>query len=125
MAKRKKLNISLIKSAVMFGLGGIIGILGALTGIGMQVAAAPTLAFMLGYSAEKQLGAAIVFALFASSVAAIGAGAGGLHIDTSIAIIVAAGAFLGVLFSARLPAKTELIVTRRAAHSLAILLMVY
>src|SRR6266567_7137195 len=107
MAKGKKLNIPLIKSTVMLGLGLIIGAMGALTGIGMQVAAAPTLGFMLGYAPEKQLGTAIVFALFASACAAIGAGAGGLHIDTSIAIFVAIGAFVGVMFTARASARTE------------------
>src|SRR5258705_1441022 len=98
MAKGKKLNIPLIKNTVMLGLGTIIGIMGALTGIGMQVAAAPTLGFMLGYAPEKQLGTAIVFALFASAAAAIGAGlgAGGVHIRTGIALVFAPGAFLTV-----------------------------
>src|SRR5258708_7054056 len=125
MAKGKKLNIPLIKNTVMLGLGSIIGMIGALTGIGMQVAAAPTLAFMLGYTPEKQLGTAIVFALFASAAAAIGAGAGGLHIDTSIAILVAVGAFVGVMFSARASAKPEFNGWRRTGHSIGMVLMVY
>src|SRR5258708_13919255 len=125
MAKGQKLNMPLIKSTVMLGMGMIIGIMGALTGIGMQVAAAPTLGFMLGYAPEKQLGTGIVFALFASACAAIGAGAGGLHIDTTIAIFVALGAFIGVMFSARASAKPEFNVWRRTGHSIGMVLMVY
>jgi uncharacterized membrane protein YfcA len=125
MAKKKHLNVPFIKSAVMFVLGGITGAIGALTGIGMQVSAAPTLGFMLGYSPEKQLGTAIAFALFASAAAAIGAGAGGLHIDTTIALIVALGAFVGVIFSARASAKSEFNTARRTAHTMGMALMVY
>ncbi len=102
----------------MFVMGIVVGALGGISGIGMQVAAAPTMAFLLGFNEDKQKGTGIAFGLFASAAAAIGAGYGGLHVDTSQAIVLAVGAFFGVLVAARPASQTGFGIARRIAHTL-------
>ena len=64
--KRKPLNISLIKSAIVLVIGFLTAVGSAVTGLGAQVAFAPMLSWMLGFTAEKALAAALRYAVITS-----------------------------------------------------------
>ncbi len=123
--KQKKLNTVLIKSVVMFFMGILTGIGGAITGLGTQVAAAPMIEFLLGFTRERTSGTAIVFALFAAASGTVGAGIGGIRTDAATAIVLALSATIGAILVMRMMNSAKLILMRRVAQSLAMLIGVY
>lgn len=122
---RKQLNLPLIKSLIMFVMGLWVGMLGGICGIGMQVAAGPMMAFLLGFNEDKQKGTGIAFGLFSSAAAAIGAGYAGLHVETGQAVVLAIGAFVGVLATAKSASQPEFGIVRRIGHTLVMPLGIY
>jgi uncharacterized membrane protein YfcA len=124
-SKQKKLNTALIKGVVMFFMGILTGIGGAITGIGTQVAAAPMIEFLLGFNKERTSGTAIVFALFAAACGTVGAGLGGIRVDAATAIVLALSATFGAILVTRAMSSPKLILLRRIAQSLAMLIGVY
>src|SRR5438309_4487005 len=110
---RKKLDIGRIKGVVMFFVGALTGAGGAVTGLGTQVAAAPEIDFLLGFTPERTAGTAAVFALFAAAAGIIGASLGGLRADTGLAILFAISATIGALAVVNPAAKANLAVARR------------
>lgn len=125
MPRRRRLNIPLIKGVVMFLLGGGVAVGSAITGIGAQVAAAPMIHFLLGYSPEKSMGTALAFALFTAGAAAIGIWQGGVRLDFTLALLLTIGATIGTMLVARPAADPRKANLRRAGQSLAILLSLY
>src|SRR5437016_4508343 len=109
MARRrgKKLNIPLIKGAFMFVMGAVIAAGSALTGIGAQVAAEPTIDFLLGFAPERTAGTSMVFTLVAAACGAITAGMGKIHVDNGQALAIAFGGLLGALVATSIVAPTE------------------
>src|SRR5689334_20568563 len=71
--RRKPLNISRIKSVIVFVVGSLTALGGALTGLGAQVAFAPMLTWMLGFNAEKAQATAMRYAAFAAAASVFGA----------------------------------------------------
>jgi uncharacterized membrane protein YfcA len=93
----KQLNIPLLKGVIMGALSAVIGLGSAFTGLGAQVAAAPTIDFMLGYAVDRTAGSAMVVALCAA-VAGVGAAhLGGTPVDAASALLVTVGATVGVM----------------------------
>ncbi len=119
------MNKPAIKGSVMFVMGLLDSAVGGLTGLGTQVAAAPQIDFLLGYTPERTAGTSTVFALVAAASAAIAAGVAGLHVATGRAVLLAVAAFAGALATARLAQREGLSTPARIAHSFAMLLCVY
>lgn len=71
--RRKQLNLPLIKSWIVFGVGLITAVGSALTGLGAQVAFAPMLTWMLGFAADKALATALRYGMATAFAAVIGA----------------------------------------------------
>ena len=71
--RRKPLNITGIKSIIVFISGCATAVGGALTGLGSQVAFAPMLTWMLGFGAEKAQATALRYAAVAAAAGVFGA----------------------------------------------------
>ena len=71
--QRRQLNVSGIKSFIVFVVGAITSLIGGLTGMSAQVIFAPMLTWMLGFAPEKAQGTAMSFAAWAAAAAAAGA----------------------------------------------------
>jgi len=125
MARKRKLNIPLIKGVVMCVLGCGVAIGSAITGIGGQAFAAPMVSFLLGYAPEKSLGTALAFALFAAAAGAAAAWQGGIPVDLTVALLLTIGATAGTVLAAKPAADPRLMNLRRAGQSLATLLSLY
>jgi uncharacterized membrane protein YfcA len=125
MPRGKKLNIPAIKSAVMLVLGFFSAIGSALSGIGAQVAAAPMINFLLGYSADKSKGTALAFSLFAAIGAVCGIVLSGVHIQFGIAVLVAIGATIGAILAVKPSVDPRFLTVRRIGQSAGILIGVY
>jgi len=109
----------------MFSLGLPSAALGAVTGIGVQVAAQPMIRFLLGLTPERSLGTAVAFGLVASAAGLIGAAAGGLGSDLTLSLILAISATVGALLTVRASVDPKLTTMRRFAQSVAMLLGIY
>ena len=125
MPRGKKLNIPAIKGAVMLVLGFFSAIGSALSGIGAQVAAAPMINFLLGYSADKSKGTALAFSLFAAIGAVCGIVLTGVHIQFGIAALVAIGATIGAIMAVKPSVDPRFLTVRRIGQSAGILIGVY
>src|SRR5688500_10899357 len=97
----RRQDIPFLKSLIMFGVGAPTAALGALTGIGVQVAAQPMVRFLLGLTPERSLGTAIAFGLVAAATGMIGASLGGLHVDVTASVVLAVSATAGALLAVR------------------------
>jgi uncharacterized membrane protein YfcA len=122
MQRRRQLNIPLIKGIVMFCLSVGLASASALTGIGAQVATAPMISFLLGFTPEKCAGTALAFSLFAAGGAIVGASSGGLHLNIESALLLAVGAFLGVSLTDRAAQPKKMTFWHRIGQSAGILL---
>jgi uncharacterized membrane protein YfcA len=118
-------NIPFLKSLIMFGVGVPLAALGALTGVGVQVAAQPMVRFLLGLTPERSMGTAIAFGLVSSATGMIGASMGGLRSDLQISLVLAASATVGALLTVRMAVDPRLAKVRRFAQSAAMLLGLY
>jgi len=125
MSGGRRLNIPLIKSVVMAVVGFAIAGGSAVVGIGAQVAAAPAIAFLLGYSPDVTAGTAIAFALFASASSVVGGHLGGTDVPFALALLLAVCATGGVIFAARFADDERLKGARRLAHLLVMLLGIF
>ena len=123
--RKRKFNMPLAKSVIMFMLGGFVGLVGAVSGIGMQVTAAPVLAFMLGYSPEKSMGTAAAFGLLAAAGAVIGGELAGSAPSIWIALILAVSATVGAILGVRFAVNPRLKTVQLIAGSLTMAILVY
>jgi uncharacterized membrane protein YfcA len=125
-AKRgKKLNLGAIKANIVFGVGLITAVVGGLTGLGTQVALAPMLTWMLGFSAEKAQATAIRFAAIAAIAAVAGAlfraSIPALYLARGLALFV--GAFAGAIVTASPARRLQTVGARRVTQTLGIMVM--
>src|SRR5687767_10083338 len=118
-------DIPRLKGLIMFGLGLPVAALGAVTGIGVQVAAQPMIRFLLGLTPERALGTAVAFGLVASAAGLIGAAVGGIGSDLTLSLILAISATIGALLTVKLVADPRLVTMRRVAQSVAMILGIY
>jgi uncharacterized membrane protein YfcA len=125
MATRKKLNVPLAKSAIMGVLGLGTAFVFALAGIGAQVAAAPMIQFLLGFVEERTRGTALGFAMLVSVGGVIGFIVGGSHVDIGLAFIIALGATIGSVVTARAATEPRLAMVRRVGQSIGIVVALY
>lgn len=125
MPKNRKLNIPGVKRAVMAVVGVVLAFGCALSGIGAQVAAAPTVEFLLGLTEERTRGTSMALALCAAIAGAIGAIAAGVPVDFGIAVVLFVGATVGAILTGRAANNPRLKVVQRIGQSASILLAVY
>jgi uncharacterized membrane protein YfcA len=109
----------------MFMVGLLISILSAFTGISAQVAMAPSLVFLLGFSQEKSTGTALSYALLTACGAVIGASLNGLNPPLLTGIILTVGATLGAVFTAMKANAPSMKRSQQIAQSLAMILAIY
>jgi uncharacterized membrane protein YfcA len=69
---RRPLNLTRVKSVIVFFAGGLTALGSALTGLGAQVAFAPMLTWMLGFGPEKAAATAWRYAAAAALAAVVG-----------------------------------------------------
>lgn len=93
----RRLNVPLLKGLIMAFLSAVIGLGSAFTGLGAQIAAAPTIDFMLGYATEKTAGAALIVALCAAVGGVTVAHLGGAPLHAGSALVVTLGATVGAM----------------------------
>ncbi len=125
MARKKKLNIPLIKGVVMAALSLIIAFGFALAGIGAQVAAGPAIQFLLGFAEDRTKGTALAFALLAAVGGVIGFIVGGSELNFGMAVTLAVGATAGIIFTMKPATDPRFSTARRAGQSLGILVAIY
>ena len=125
MARPKKLNISLLKSVIMGALGLGTAFAFGLAGIGAQVAAAPMIQFLLGFVEERTRGTALGFAMMVSVGGVIGFILSGGRVDFGLAFVLALGATIGIVLTARSAVEPGLSTVRRAGQSIGIVLAIY
>ena len=98
LRRRKKLNVTAIKTTVVFFFGMATALGSALTGLAPQIALAPSLRWMLGFAEEKAQGTALRFACFAMLAALVGAFIG--HGFDGMLLAYGAAAFVGATVGA-------------------------
>ena len=76
LRRRKKLNVTAIKTTIVFFVGMATALGSALTGLAPQAALAPSLRWMLGFTDEKAQGTALRFVCFTVFAALVGLGIG-------------------------------------------------
>ena len=113
--RKKKLNVTAIKTTIVFFVGMAVALGSALTGLAPQAALAPSLRWMLGFSQDKAQGTALRFVCFAVLAALVGIGIG--HgVDGSVlgyGLTAFVGATAGALIVVPLVTKTALVGSRR------------
>lgn len=125
MPKRRKLNISLVKSVIMAALGLITAFAFAVAGIGAQVAAAPMIQFLLGFTEDRTRGTALGFAMLGAVGGVIGFIVGGGRVDLALAFVLAAGATVGTVLTVRSATEPRYATLRRAGQSIGIVVAIY
>ena len=143
MRPRRKLNQSLIKSAIVFIAAGITAAGSAVTGIGAHLGFAPMLTWMFGYAPEKAQGTALRFSLAGGlaailtfcalqSHAAFPASQGqlfafgatiGIHLLRGILLVI--GATVGAIVAAPITPKPTATGLLRALQGIAILVTLF
>jgi uncharacterized membrane protein YfcA len=121
--RQRKLNIPLIKAIVMFVTGSVIALGTGLTGIAGQIAATPTIDFLLGFVPAKSAATALAFALCAGCAAVLGASLAHVPIDVGAAVLLAVSGAFGAVFVTDASRSPRLLKSRRLAQSVVILLM--
>jgi uncharacterized membrane protein YfcA len=111
--RRRKLNIPLIKAFVMFVTGSIIALGTGLTGIAGQIAATPTIEFLLGLSPAKS-----------AATALLGASLAHVPIDLGSAVVLTIATALGVALASGAARSPRVLKARRLSQSVVMLLMV-
>jgi uncharacterized protein len=100
--RRRTLNIGAIKANIVFVVSLVTAIVGGLTGLGTQIALAPMLTWMLGFSVEKAQATAMRFAAVAALAgvagALFGAATPATYFLRGIALFV--GAVVGAILTA-------------------------
>lgn len=79
-ARRRKLNISAIKSGIIFLSSTLIGLLSGFTGISGSGMLSPTLSWMLGYKEDRAQANAILFTSWMAASAIVGLLANNIHL---------------------------------------------
>jgi uncharacterized membrane protein YfcA len=125
MAKGRKLNVPLVKSAVMAVLGLITAFGFAIAGIGAQVAAAPMIQFLLGFNEDRTRGTALGFAMLTAVGGVIGFIVGGGRVDFALALALAVGATVGTVLTVRSATEPRFTTLRRAGQSIGIVVAIY
>lgn len=115
LRRRKKLNVTAIKTTIVFFVGMATALGSALSGLAPQAALAPALRWMFGFAPEKAQGSALRFVCFAVFAALVGIGIGhgvdGKLLGDGVAAFV--GATLGALLVLPLAKTTALRGSRR------------
>ncbi len=125
MSPRRKFNLPLVKGIVMFMVGVLFSLLSAFTGISAQVAMAPSLVFLLGYSQEKSAGTALAYAFLTACGAVVGASLKGLNPQFLTGVLLTVGATLGAIFTALKAGSPSMKRSQQIAQSLAMILALY
>jgi|SRR5579871_4628230 len=140
--RRKPLNLVRIKSVIVFVVGSLTALGGAITGLGAQVAFAPMLTWMLGFNAEKAQATAMRYAAFAAAASVFGAyaahqmgyganPAAGVQQEVSAAqfwpgnlllsgLLIFLGATIGAIFTAGLAPKPHQVGRRRIFQTMGV-----
>ena len=118
-------QIPFLKGLIMFGVGLPVAVVGALTGIGVQVAGQPMVRFLLGLTPERALGTSLAFGLVTAAAGMLGASLRGLRADLGISLILGVSATIGALLVVRMAVDPKLGNIRRIAQTAAMLLGLY
>ena len=124
-ARRRPLNVSGIKTVIVFAVGWITALVSGITGLGAQSAYAPMLTWMLGFAPDKAQGTALNFAAWTALAAVLGAYAAGAmpaHFIVS-GLVLVIGAIVGALLAAPVVRKLQGQGWRRTFQSIGIALM--
>ncbi len=121
---RRQLNVSAIKSVIVFGVGAITALIGGVTGLGAQVAFAPMLTWMLGFGPEKAQGTAMNFGMWAALAASAGAYVSGAtppgYLLSAVTLVI--GAIGGAILMAGVSKKVQGAGWRRTSQGVGIAL---
>ena len=120
----RKLNVSGIKSVIVFVVGLLTALVGGLTGLGAQAAFAPMLMWMLGFAPEKAQGTAMSFGAWAAFAGALGAYAGGAAPANYLlrGAFLVVGAIAGALLTGGVARKMLNSTWRRASQGIGVAL---
>ncbi|MGC8668885.1 MAG: TSUP family transporter [Chthonomonadales bacterium] len=99
--RRRKINIPLVKGAVMGFFGVVLGTWGGFTGLGTQMPAAGLIEAMLGLRPERVAGASAFFGLLTSAAAVAGARFSGMQFHWMQAVLLAVSAAIGAMIGVR------------------------
>jgi uncharacterized membrane protein YfcA len=116
LRRRKKLNVTAIKTTIVFFVGMATALGSALTGLAPQAALAPSLRWMFGFAPEKAQGSALRFVCFAVFAALVGVSIGhGVNSAMLLGNGIAAflGATVGALIVLPIAKTTALTASRR------------
>lgn len=125
MPEKRKLNTPLIKCLFMFVVGIVLSMVSAITGIGAQVAAAPTIDFLLGFTEDRTKGTSLAFAFFAACGAVLGVYAARVQLHLEIILLIAFGATLGAILVGKSALNPKLNLLRRVGQTMGIAIAVY
>ena len=125
LRRQRRLNIGAIKATIVFVVGLITAIVGGLTGLGTQVAFAPMLSWMLGFTLEKAQATAMRFAAIAAAAAMVGALVAGATPANYLAqgVVLFIGAVIGAIIAAPISRRLQTISGRRFTQTTGIVLM--
>lgn len=120
-ARRRGINIPLIKGLFMGAFGFALGAWGGFTGLGAQTPAAGLIDAMLGLRPQRVAGASAVFGLLASACGVAGARLGGMRLAWMPAVLLAVSAAAGAVAGVRGSRAKGLRLFRKAILTLAML----
>ncbi|HZP81993.1 MAG TPA: TSUP family transporter [Chthonomonadaceae bacterium] len=125
--RRKPLNLTAIKSGIVFCVALVTAVGSALSGLGAQVAFAPMLTWMLGFAADKALATALRYAAFTAFAAVVGAFVAKVtptaFVQRGLLLVIAATA--GAILAAPFSVKPGMVAQRRLFQSLGVLLTLF
>jgi uncharacterized membrane protein YfcA len=124
---RRKLNREGIKTAIVFYVAVLTALGSALTGLGAQVAFAPSLTWMLGFAPEKAQATAIRFAMLTASAGVVGflVSAGLPDAFLLRGLVLVLGATLGALLLAPVSMRPAVVALRPAFQTLGMALALF
>ncbi len=125
--RRRPLNLTRIKSGIVFFVGAITAVGSALTGIGAQTAFAPMLTWMLGFTAEKAQATALRYAMLTAFAAAVGAYAAGATPEAYVsrALLLVIGAVIGAILAAPIGVRPGVAAQRKQFLSIGVALTLF
>ena len=120
----RRLNVSAIKSVIVFVVGLLTALVGGLTGLGAQAAFAPMLIWMLGFAPEKAQGTAMSFGVWAAFAASAGAYLGGATPPGYMlrGVVLVVGAIAGAMLTGGVARKMYGSAWRRTSQGIGIAL---
>lgn len=122
LRSRRKLDLTRIKIVIVFVVGYLTALGSALTGLGAQVAFAPMLSWMLGFSADKALATAMRYAVIVALGVVVGVfGANAVPPQYLLhGVILMFSATVGAIFASPFSPKPEMQIRRQFMQTLGI-----